>query len=553
MKRVAVIVGVLVVVLLVMAMTLPLFVSTNTFLPILQQRLSATLGRKVTIGNLSLNIFKGGMVADNLVIADDPAFSTQPFLQAKQLHVGVNLGLLLFHKQLDVTKLDIINPDMQLLQAANGRWNYSSLGTTGAAAGPAGNTQSTPQSNSQPEIFSVDSIHIQNGRATVGTAPPVGPSRVYSGIDLSVSHFSFTTQFPFQLAARLPADGTVKLTGAAGPMNPSDSALTPFHAKLTMQHIDPVAAGFLDEQAGISGLLDVSAKMASDAVTVTSSGDVVGNRMLFSAQGKPASTPMKLTYSTTYNLASKIGNISRATIMAGPVTANLNGTYQLLPGHPQIELQLDGRDLSLNALQALLPAFGVTLPHGSVLHGGALSTTLAIDGPMNDLVITGPVDVRNTQLAGYDLGSKLSAISALNSLGGGTGNVTDIQTFRADLKDTPQVIAITNILAVVPALGQATGSGTILPGGQLNFNLLAKLSGKGGLGAVATSVMSVLPGIFSQRVATDGIPLTVRGTTSSPVFNVDASVFASGNPANSGQPSKPNTLGNALQGLFGAH
>ena len=553
MKRAAVIVGVLVVVLLVVAMTLPLFVSTNTFLPILQQRLSATLGRKVTISNLSLNIFKGGMVADNLVIADDPAFSTQPFLQATQLHVGVNLGLLLFHKQLDVTKLDIINPDMQLLQAANGRWNYSSLGTTGAAASPAGNTQSTPQSNSQPEIFSVDSIHIQNGRATVGTAPPVGPSRVYSGIDLSVSHFSFTTQFPFQLAARLPADGTVKLTGAAGPMNQSDSALTPFHAKLTMQHIDPVAAGFLDKQAGISGLLDVSAKMASDAVTVTSSGDVVGNRMLFSAQGQPASTPMKLTYSTTYNLASKIGNISRATIMAGPVTANLNGTYQLLPGHPQIELQLDGRDLSLNALQALLPAFGVTLPHGSVLHGGVLSTTLAIDGPMNDLVITGPVDVRNTQLAGYDLGSKLSAISALNSLGGGTGNVTDIQTFRADLKDTPQVIAITNILAVVPALGQATGSGTILPGGQLNFNLLAKLSGKGGLGAVATSVMSVLPGIFSQRVATDGIPLTVRGTTSSPVFNVDASVFASGNPANSGQPSKPNTLGNALQGLFGAH
>ena len=387
----------------------------------------------------------------------------------------------------------------------------------------------------------------------MGIVPATTAPRTYSGIDLSISNFSFTSQFPFQLSARLPADGTVKLTGAAGPINASDTALTPFHVDLTMQHIDPVAAGFLDQQAGISGLLDVHAKMTSDGVTLTSSGDVVGNQMLLSAQGKPASTPMKLTYSTSYNLASSIGNISRATLAAGAITANLNGTYQLLPGHPQIELQLDGRNLSLDALQSLLPAFGVKLPNGSLLQGGVMSTTLAIDGPVDNLVITGPVEVRNTQLSGFDLGSKLSAISALNSLGGGTGNVTAIQTFQANLRDTPQVITLTNMLAVVPALGQATGSGTILPGGQINFNMLAKLSGKGGLGAIATGVMSVVPGIFSHKVQSDGIPLTVRGTTSSPVFNVDASVFASGNPGNPAQTTKPNTLGNAVQGLFGAH
>jgi len=546
MKRLFAIVGVVIFALLVAAVAIPFLVNANTFLPILEQRLSATLGRKVTLGNLSLNLFEGGLTAKNLIIADDPAFSTQPFLQAQQLHIGVNLEKLLFHQQLDVTKLDIIQPDIQMLQStANGRWNYSSLGSNAGTSGP--------QSHSQSKIFSVDSLEIENGQARVGTVPAVTAPRTYSAIDLSVSHFSISTAFPFQLSAHLPDQGTVKMAGTAGPIRASDSSLTPFQADLTFQHIDPVAAGFLDRQAGVSGLLDGTVKLSSDGTTMSSSGEVTGTRMQFSAQGAPSPSPMKLDYSTSYLLASSSGTISRATLTAGQIAADLTGAFHLLPAHPQVNLHLEGRNLSIDALQSLLPAFGVKLPNGSVLQGGVLSTSLAIDGPINDLVIAGPVEVSNTRLAGYDLGSKLSAISALNSLGGGTGNVTDIQTLRADLKDTPQVITVSNILAIVPSLGQATGNGTILSGGQLNFNMLAKLTGKGGLGAIATGVMAVLPGIFNHRVQTDGIPLAIRGTTSNPSFNIDASVFTSGSSSNSGQKSQPNTLGNALQGLFGGH
>jgi AsmA protein len=549
MKRVLAIVGVFLVVLLLIVVAVPFFINANTFVPILEQRLSATLGRKVTIGHLSINLFQGGMKADNLTIADDPSFSAQPFVQAKELGVGVDLPLLLFHKQLDVKKLNVVDPQIQLLQKANGKWNYSSLGANAMATS---NKPAANQNGSAPPVSSIGSVHITNGLAKVVVEGSPTP-RVYSGIDLTMTNFSFTSQFPFQMSANLPSNGKVSVSGEAGPINSTDSSLTPFHADLTMTHIDPVAAGFLDAQAGLSGILDVHAKMASDAVTMTSTGNVTGQQMRFSAHGAPASTPMKLNYTTSYNLASSIGNISNTSLTAGSVVADLTGTYHLIPGHPEVQLKLNGNNLSIDALQALLPAFGVHLPNGSVLRGGTLTTSLAIDGPINNLVITGPVNMTNTQLAGFDLASKLKTISALNSLAGGTGNVTAIQTLRADLNDTPQVITLTNIDTVVPALGQATGNGTIQAGGQLNFHLLAKLSGKSGLGAVANGVMAVLPGLLGQHAQTNGIPLTITGTTSNPQFNVDAGLFKSGAPANSPQKPQSNPVSNVLNGILGKH
>lgn len=548
MKRVGIAVAGIVVALLIIVVILPFFISANTFLPELEQRLSATLGRKTTISSLSLNLLAGGLKANNLVVADDPAFSTQPFLQAKELRVGVNMGSLLFHKQLDVKRLDVIDPDIQLLQNSAGHWNYSTLG--------AQSKKTSAQNNPQSEIFSIDSLKIENGKVTVGTVPSMTAPRIYSALDLTVTHFSFSNAFPFKLSADVPGNGTIKMGGNAGPLNAQDTTLTPFEATLGIQHLDPVKAGFLDQQAGVSGVLNGAAKLSSNGTGVDSSGQITGTGMKFSAQGAPAPVPMKLTYRISYTLSSSSGNIASANLTAGQVVAGLTGTFHLLPAHSQVNLQLAGDNLSIDALQSLLPAFGVKLPNGSVLKGGTLSTTMAINGPLNDLVITGPVAMSNTQLSGFNLKSKLSTISALNSLGGGSGNLTQIQTLRGDVKDTPQAITITNILAVIPALGQATGSGTILPGGQLNFNMLAKLSGKSGLGAIANGVMSALPGIFSHQVQTRGIPLTVRGTTSNPTFNVDASVFTSGTATQPGaaSPNAPlNSLGKAVQGLFGSH
>jgi AsmA protein len=43
------------------------------------------------VGNLHLSLLSGSVAADDLSIADDPSFSQQPFIKAKDLKVGVEL------------------------------------------------------------------------------------------------------------------------------------------------------------------------------------------------------------------------------------------------------------------------------------------------------------------------------------------------------------------------------------------------------------------------------------------------------------------------------
>ncbi len=84
MKRIAVWLGIVVAVLLLIAAALPFLIDANTFRPKLESSLTAALGRDVKLGDLKLALLSGGVSANDLSIADDPAFSKTPFLRAKQ-------------------------------------------------------------------------------------------------------------------------------------------------------------------------------------------------------------------------------------------------------------------------------------------------------------------------------------------------------------------------------------------------------------------------------------------------------------------------------------
>jgi hypothetical protein len=48
--------------------------NVNSYRPKIESEASSALGRQVTIGNLSLSLLTGSVEADNVAIADDPAF-----------------------------------------------------------------------------------------------------------------------------------------------------------------------------------------------------------------------------------------------------------------------------------------------------------------------------------------------------------------------------------------------------------------------------------------------------------------------------------------------
>src|SRR6202453_2061191 len=247
-------IGAVVALVLLVAVCLPLFLNADSFRARIESTLTKSLGRKVTIGKLDLSVWTGGLVATNATVADDPPFSTQPFIQADSVKIGVDILPLVLSKQIRIRGFSLLSPKVQLLRAANGTWNYSTIGKTAPTAQDADTKQAFPD-------LTVGHVTVENGRFTVGMQPAPGaaagaPVRVYDQVNLEAKDFGFRNSFPFTVSAHLPGDGTVSLKGNAGPINQQDASATPFSGQLEMKHIDPLAAGFVDASDGVTGLID---------------------------------------------------------------------------------------------------------------------------------------------------------------------------------------------------------------------------------------------------------------------------------------------------------
>ena len=116
MKRAIRIIAIVVGILIVIAVVLPFLVDVNSFRPKLEAELTSALGRQVKVGNLSLSIFSGTVSADNISIADDPAFSKNPFVTAKSLKAGVEVMPLVFSKTLHITGITLDQPQITLAE-----------------------------------------------------------------------------------------------------------------------------------------------------------------------------------------------------------------------------------------------------------------------------------------------------------------------------------------------------------------------------------------------------------------------------------------------------
>ncbi len=107
-------------VLLVILIALPFLINVNSFRPKIESEASAALGRQVTVGNLSLSLFSGHVEADNIAIADDPAFSKSPFVTAQSLKIGVEMMPLIFSRKVNVTEIVLEQPQINLLRPPTG-------------------------------------------------------------------------------------------------------------------------------------------------------------------------------------------------------------------------------------------------------------------------------------------------------------------------------------------------------------------------------------------------------------------------------------------------
>lgn len=543
MKKLLYIVGGIVLLIVIAAVALPFLIDVNHFRPQVESKLQEALGRQAQIGEMHLSLLAGGVSVENLAIGEDPAFGSEPFLTAKSLDVGVDLLPLIFSRAMNVRSITLREPQLRLVHGSGGRWNFSSLGTTEsapAASGRGGRRQqaqsqpASPKSSSAPNV-SIGSLKIVDGKISVAS---IGQrAHEYSNVQLKASNISYRSVMPFSFEAATPGGGSMKATGTAGPLNREDTAETPLNAEVSIKHLDIGSTGFIDPASGIAGVLDYDGSLHSDGKLAETKGTATVDKVKLVRNGSPARQPVTFNYATQYDLKRQEGALQRGDIHVGKATAALAGNYATQGAATVVHMHFTGNNMPVQEVQGLLPAFGVVLPSGASLQGGTVSTNLAMDGPLDHLVITGPLNVANTRLTGFNLLSKMSAIAALAGVRG--GNETDIQTLASGLRVAPEGIQASNLNLIVPALGTLTGNGTIGASNALDFKMVAKLAHGGGLlGGLST--LSTLGRSQGE------LPFMIKGTTSNPVFVPDV-----GKAIGSSVTAPAQGVGGLLNGLFG--
>jgi AsmA protein len=278
------------------------------------------------------------------------------------------------------------------------------------------------------------------------------------------------------------------------------------------------ATGFIDPASGIGGLANFDGTLTSNGSQAKAVGTFTGTKLTLAPKASPAPETVVIKHAVDLDLDKQSGTLTQGDISIGKAQAHLTGPFHTEGDTALVNLKLNGPSMPVDALEAMLPAFGITLPSGSKLKGGTVSVDLAITGPIDKMVIAGPVKVSDTSLAGFNLGAKLGALSAFTGKAVSQPD-TSIRNFSTNVRASAAGTQLDAINLDVPAIGVITGAGTVSPGGALNFKMVANLSG-----GVAGGLTKVTAG----RTGGSGIPFGVEGTTSDPHFVPELGGVAAG-------------------------
>ena len=205
----------------------------------------------------------------------------------------------------------------------------------------------------------------------------------------------------------------------------------------------------------------------------------------------------------------------------GKLAAHLTGGFQTQGETQVMNLKLSAPNMSVDELESLLPIAWRSASLGIQVDRAAHSRrTWLSAGPLDKLVIAGPVRMSNTKLAGFDMGSKLGALSAFNGKAPANPD-TIIQNASLNARMAPDRTRADAINVTIPSLGVVTGAGTISPSGALNFNMTADLQTN------RSEARTERTGRGADR---GGVSFRIQGTTSNPTFDADVASLA-GNAA----------------------
>ena len=146
--------------LLLLALLVPPLISMGRFHARIDQSIGQALGRQVTIGKVNLRLLpQPGFDLQRLVVADDPSFSAEPMLRADEVTAYLRLTSL-WRGRLEIARLSLQNPSLNLVRGRNGRWNVYALLERTARTPSAPTAQSKPETRPRFPYIEADSGRI---------------------------------------------------------------------------------------------------------------------------------------------------------------------------------------------------------------------------------------------------------------------------------------------------------------------------------------------------------------------------------------------------------
>ena len=338
---------------------------------------SNALGRDVQADSIKASLGWGvSAEVSDLKVADDPAISQQPFIQADTVSAKLNLMPLL-SKRLDVTEVVLEKPIITVIQASDGKLNVSTIGkkheehvapaVSGAEQGGAAGGTPLEGAGGNKKPGALPSLYVKNFTVEDGQLvfeqQATGTKVTVNSIELHLRNFAFDQAFEIDLAmAALGDKSNVNVSAQVGPVMQAGSLnvdAIPISAKASVGPIDfdslrsiAMLTKSIPPKLSITQPLSVEATADGTvaAIKFTATTDLTANQISFGDNFiKPASLPLKASADGTRN-GEKI-EIGLAEVTLGEI--DLKATdIRLAP----VSARVDTNSFDLAPLGKLVPA-----------------------------------------------------------------------------------------------------------------------------------------------------------------------------------------------------
>ena len=329
------------------------------------QQAEKAVGREIEVQGIEVNLWNGiGVRFENFSLADDPGFSSDPFVQAKSLQANVRL-LPLLRKDVQVKRLILHEPGINVIRNRRGVYNFASLGEPDQKK-----DKETPDSRDkvarQRAALFISLVEMSGGVARYRDLGD-GTDLAVQQLDLRAQDLNFDRPVSINLAAAvLASKQNVSLKLVIGPISPnSDYRNVALDTQLDIDPLDlsqlkkalPKLFTALPKDLELGGIFKLTGlKLKGTLHDFALNGGIEGTQgsvRYGDYLDKPAGIPLVLESAAHYS-NDKIA-IQNGALKLHTLPLRIKGDIAL-GKPPVINLSVDSDSTSLQGWEKLIPA-----------------------------------------------------------------------------------------------------------------------------------------------------------------------------------------------------